>query len=178
MCLSWKSLLTCKYYGEISSNSVWTAPKNPPYIFFKMRNSLFSFRSDKLKPKQLRLPFSRKFFRISSGTYLTQQKKYCGNRCELSNWSWAAVTWQWSSLHLLSLRRFLSLPPRLATPLEKKVCCLGGRTRTSLCLQKKNRRPRRSNGSRSGASALIFPLCHCREPVLSHARCQTLKSRI
>ena len=36
------------------------ASKNPSYIFFKMRNSLFSFRRDKLKPKQLRLPFSKK----------------------------------------------------------------------------------------------------------------------
>ena len=35
------TLLICKYYGEISSNSVWTASKNPSYIFFKMRNSLF-----------------------------------------------------------------------------------------------------------------------------------------
>ena len=122
--------------------------------------------------------FQESFFRISSGTYLTQQKKYCGNRCELSNWSWAAVTWQWSSSHLLSLKRFLSLPPRLATPLEKKVCCLGGRNRAGLCLQKKNRRSGRSNGSRSGACALIFALCHCKVPVLSHERCQTLKSRM
>ena len=33
---SWKSLLICQYYGEISSNSLWTASKNPPFIFFKM----------------------------------------------------------------------------------------------------------------------------------------------
>ena len=122
MGLSWKSLLTCGYYGEIWSNSVWTASKNPPFFpFLRMRNSLFSIRKDKLKPKQLRLPFQESFFRISSGTYLTHQKKYCGNRCELSNWSWAAITWQWSSSHLLSLKSSLSLPPRLATPLEKKA---------------------------------------------------------
>ena len=43
------------------------------------------------------------------------------------------------------------------------------KTGISLCLQKKNRSPVRSNGSRSGACALIFPLCHCRMPELSHA---------
>ena len=59
--LSWKSLLICKYLWEISSNSMWTASKNPSYIFYKMKNSLFSFRRDKPKPKQLRLPFSREF---------------------------------------------------------------------------------------------------------------------
>ena len=98
--------------------------------------------------------FQESFFRISSGTYLTQQKNYCGNRCELSNWIWAAVIWQWSSSHLLSLKRFLSLPPRLANPLKKKACCLGGKTRASLYLQKKNRRP-----------------------VVNHAWCQTFQKR-
>ena len=34
-------------------------------------------------------------------------------------------------------------------------------------------RRRNSNGSRSGACALIFPPCHGRVPLLSHARCQT-----
>ena len=37
MGLSWKSLLICQYYGESSWNSLWTASKNPPYIFLKMR---------------------------------------------------------------------------------------------------------------------------------------------
>ena len=156
MGLSWKPLLTCKYYGEISSNSVWTASKSPPYIF-SLRWEIACFHFAVISPSQNRYGcrFQESFFRISFGTYLTQQKKYCGNRCELSNRSWAAVTWQWSSSHLLSLKRFLSLP-RLATPLEKKVCCLGERTRASLCLQKKNRRSGRSNGTRSGACALIL----------------------
>ena len=70
-----------------------------------------------------------------------------------------------------------SQPSRLANLLKKKACCLGGKTRASLCLQKKNRRPGRSNGSRSGACALIFPLRHCRVPVLSHARCQTFQKQ-
>ena len=60
----------------------------------------------------------------------------------------------------------------------KKACCLGEKTRVSLCLQSKNNSPGRSNDSRGGACALIFPLCHCRVPVLSLVRCQTLKSRI
>ena len=71
----------------------------------------------------------------------------------------------------------LVIASSVGKPLEKKACCLGGKTRASLRLQKKNRRPGRSNGSRSRACALIFPLCHCRVPVLSNARCQTLKSR-
>ena len=37
MGLSWKSLLICQYYGESSWNSLWTASKNPLYIFLKMR---------------------------------------------------------------------------------------------------------------------------------------------
>ena len=41
-------------------------------------------------------------------------------------------------------------------PLEKKVCCLGGKTLISLCLQKKNRNPAHSNGSSSGAFKTIF----------------------
>ena len=59
----------------------------------------------------------------------------------------------------------------------KKACFLAGKTRVNLCLQMKNRSPRHSNGSGSGACALIFLLCHCRVPILSHALCQTLKSR-
>lgn len=37
--------------------------------------------------------------------------------------------------------------------------CLGEQTRVRLCLQKKNCSPERSNGSSSGAYALISPLC-------------------
>ena len=46
-----------------------------------------------------------------------------------------------------------------------------------LMFAEENRSPIRSNGSRSGACGFIFPLCRCRVPVLSHARCQTLNGR-
>ena len=39
----------------------------------------------------------------------------------------------------------IALAPRLANPLKKKACCLGGKTRASLYLQKRNRRPVLSN---------------------------------
>ena len=47
-------------------------------------------------------------------------------------------------------------------PLEKILNvsrCLGEKTLVRLCLQKKNCSPERSNGSSSGAYALISPLC-------------------
>ena len=43
--------------------------------------------------------------------------------------------------------------------------------------EKKSRSPGQSNGLGSGACALSFTLCHCRVHILSHAQCQTLKSR-
>ena len=80
--------------------------------------------------------------------------------------------------YLLSLLRFLSLPPQLANPLERKVCFLSGKTRVSLCLLKKNHSPGRSNGSRCRACVLIFSLCHGRVSVLSIARCQTFCNNV
>ena len=53
----------------------------------------------------------------------------------------------------------------------------GEKSLLSLCLQKKIRSPGQSNGLGSGACALNFTLCHCQVHVLSHAQCQTLKSR-
>ena len=63
-------------------------------------------------------------------------------------------------------------------PLGEKSLLSRGKNHVSLCLQKKNRRPGRSNGLRSGPCALIFPLYHCRVPVLSYARCQTFDQTI
>ena len=54
----------------------------------------------------------------------------------------------------------LVIASSVGKPLEK-VCCLGGKTRVSLRLRKKNRSPERSNYSSNGACALILPLCHC-----------------
>ena len=48
-------------WGNLVKQCVDGLEESSVYIFFKMRNSLFSFRRDKPKPKQLRLPFSRKF---------------------------------------------------------------------------------------------------------------------
>ena len=48
-------------WGNLLKQCVDGLEESSVYIFFKMRNSLFSFRRDKVKPKQLRLPFSKKF---------------------------------------------------------------------------------------------------------------------
>ena len=67
------------------------------------------------------------------------------------------------ALALLVITFSVGKPPGEKGLFSRRKTCIG------LCLQKKHRSPVRSNGSRSGACALIFPLCHCRMPVLSHA---------
>lgn len=80
-----------------------------------------------------------------------------------------------TALVLLFIASSVGKPPG-----GKKLVFLAGKNRVSLCLQMKHRSPGHSNGSGSRAYALVFPLCHCRVPVVSHvshAQCQTLKSK-
>ena len=50
----------------------------------------------------------------------------------------------------------LVIASSVGKPQEKEVCCLGGKTLISLCLQKKNRNPANLNGLSSGACEIIF----------------------
>ena len=104
---------------------------------FKILIACFHFAGIGPNQKQIRLPFSGKFLSKFIRHISHSSKKYCGNRCEFSNWSWEVE-------HGYEVRntcyRFCASYHCLLswqTPLERKVCFIGGKTRFSLCLQKK-----------------------------------------
>lgn len=65
----------------------------------------------------------------------------------------------------------LVIASSVGKPQEKEVCCLGGKTLISLCLQKKNRNPAHLNGSSSGACEIIFLWCLLAPFLAAHAQC-------
>ena len=142
-------------------------------LVFRWDFHFFSFRWDKPKPTQIRLPFSGKFLSkfirhislikksiVATGVNLVTEVEKLNMAMKFV----APVI----AFALLVIASSVGKPPG-----EKSLFYRRKNPRLVM-LAEENRSPIRSNGSRSGACVLIFPLCHGRVPLLSHARCQNI----
>ena len=101
-------------------------------------------------------------------------KKYCGNRCEFSDWSWAADYGFRSTCSCFSASCHRLLSGQAA---RRKRLFSRKKNRVSLYLQKKNRSPESSNCLSSGACAFILPLCRLYKVDMWHAQCVVCGNR-